>query len=817
MRDPWHLVDRTSSVIEDDYFPALADALAETTEARMALVLDATGTRTVLLAGSACGRRLDTLEIDASGTPLARVHAGEPGVRLQGPLRLGSLEVHEGEELLAVTAVSPATTTRAVVCLVGLPASLDRVPASRLEPFAVRVVAEIDATARSARQREVTAERMRYAATLLELAPLRFETFEQHLHTILERTAKALAVERTSYWSLVDDGDAIECEQLFVRSRSEFERGHRLDGRRYPSYFAALKTCHVIDAGDAAVDSRTSELSVGYFDRHGISSMLDVPVWQEGRLAGVICLEHVGPIRSWSPDAVAFASSIAQSVSIALETAARSRAEERYRLVAGAVGEVIWDLAVEDGTIERAGLGYEAATRATLAWWESKLHPDDRERVAASFKAACEGSATSWTEEYRFIREDGSIAFVRDHGLIVRNAAGRAVRAVGAMQDITERRELEQRLALSDRMASVGTLAAGVAHEINNPLFYVLGNIDVAIAEHEALGIEPDVLDALREARQGAVRIAEIVRSMRVFARTDLVTSNAVDVDAVVNAALNMAMNEIRHRARLVKHLGAPPLAAANETRLVQVVLNLLVNAAQSIPEGSADLDEVRVTTGVAPGGEISIEVSDTGSGMSPETLSRIFDPFFTTKGVGHGMGLGLSIVHSIVTSFGGEISVSSTQGKGSTFRVLLPRATPASLLPRPSTAPDVRRSRVLIVEDERALARALRRMLGADHEIVVAEGGRHALEVLAADPHFDVVLCDVMMPDLTGADLHREVSGRSPELGRRFVFMSGGAFGAQARSYVDATGQPMLAKPFDRRQLSRALAALETQRSRAT
>jgi signal transduction histidine kinase/ActR/RegA family two-component response regulator len=461
----------------------------------------------------------------------------------------------------------------------------------------------------------------------------------------------------------------------------------------------------------------------------------------------------------------------------------------------------------------RTQFRYPADSKAPLAWWSSKVHPDDRARVDRSFKAALEGHASSWFDEYRFIRGDGTVAYVRDRGFIIRDASGRAVRAIGAMHDITERRELERRLAISDRMASLGTLAAGVAHEINNPLFYVLGNIDLAIQTQESVGTDPEVLDALREARQGAVRIAEIVRSMRIFGRSEPATSNDVDVDKVVTSALSMAMNEIRHRARLVKELGSPPPAAANEPRLVQVVLNLLVNAAQSIREGSADRDEIAVATGLSADGMIYIEVRDTGGGMAPETLAHVFDPFFTTKGAGHGMGLGLSIAHSIVSSFGGEIRVSSTQGKGSTFRVLLPRAvaTTARIDAPAPRARSGRRKRILVVEDEPAVVRALRRLLDEEHHVVVADGGTTALSLLRADAGFDAVLCDVMMPDLTGADLHREIRDEHAELARRFVFMSGGAFGAQAREYVESSKQPALVKPFDRTQLLQALAELES------
>ncbi|HVH41791.1 MAG TPA: ATP-binding protein [Labilithrix sp.] len=488
-------------------------------------------------------------------------------------------------------------------------------------------------------------------------------------------------------------------------------------------------------------------------------------------------------------------------------------ARERYRLVAEAVGEVIWELDLETEMIEWHGpmgarFKYPNITVASMAWWESKVHSDDRARVIASFVAALDGREAMWCGEYRFFRGDGTMARVRDRAFITRDESGRAIRAAGAMYDVSDQYELEQRLAVADRMASIGTLAAGLAHEINNPLTYVLGNLEIGLANLETARAAPDVIEALREARQGATRVAEIIRSMRVFGRIDTSASKSSDVDRVVESALRMAKNEIRHRARLKLELGGPPLAAANETTLVQVVLNLIVNAAQAIPEGQIDRYEIAVATGVEPNGRVFIEVRDTGHGMTPETMRRIFDPFFTTKAVGQGMGLGLSLVHSAVTTAGGEITVESTLGKGSVFRVRLLESSQQVTARTSIMVPVGERRRLLVVDDEAPVIRLFRRMLTADHEIVVAASGREALELLRDDGAFDAVLCDVMMPDLTGADVHREIARRSPALAARFVFVTGGAFGERARAYVDATDQPTVSKPFNRSHILRAIDA---------
>ena len=249
---------------------------------------------------------------------------------------------------------------------------------------------------------------------------------------------------------------------------------------------------------------------------------------------------------------------------------------------------------------------------------------------------------------------------------------------------------------LADRMASVGTLAAGVAHEINNPLAFILANVEFALAELRGRGGRAtEVLRALGEARDGGLRVREIVRDLKAFSRAGRGGQRAVDLRRVLQSALGLAQNEIRHRARLEVDVGDIPPVMGSEHRLGQVFLNLLINAAQAIPEGRAAENVVRAITATAPDGRALVEISDTGTGIPPDVLPRIFDPFFTTKPVGVGTGLGLSICHGIVSGLGGEIHVESTLGRGTTFRVLLAAARPARARrtpPRPLPPPPVPR-----------------------------------------------------------------------------------------------------------------------------
>ena len=274
----------------------------------------------------------------------------------------------------------------------------------------------------------------------------------------------------------------------------------------------------------------------------------------------------------------------------------------------------------------------------------------------------------------------------------LRDASGEITGAIGVALDITDRKQMEAKLTQAERLASMGTLAAGVAHEINNPLTYVMANIGFVAERLSKLKPFPAVAfdqqieelgTALSEAQEGAVRVRQIVRDLKTLARGDEEHYGPVDISRVIETSIGMVAADIRAKADLVIDLGETPPVEASESRLGQVLVNLLVNAAQAITEGGAAANRIRIATRTDAVGRAVISVSDSGSGIPPEVLGRIFDPFFTTKPVGVGTGLGLFICHGIVKALGGEITVESKLGAGTTFRILLPPARVA----RPRTA----------------------------------------------------------------------------------------------------------------------------------
>jgi PAS domain S-box-containing protein len=417
-----------------------------------------------------------------------------------------------------------------------------------------------------------------------------------------------------------------------------------------------------------------------------------------------------------------------------------------------------------------------------------------------------------------FIRRDGSEVAIADSCAPIRKADGTVSGVVLVFRDLTDERtasavqaKYQKQLVLSDRMASVGTLAAGVAHEINNPLTYITANISTAIEEVRALaggsssGRMKDLEEILVEAREGATRVAKIVRGLKTFSRIEEERLGVVDLIPVLELSINMAFNEIRHRARLVKDFGRVPYVDADDARLGQVFINLLVNAAQAFPEGNSDGNEIRIITSTDDTGRAIVEVRDTGPGMAPALLGRIFDPFFTTKPVGVGTGLGLAICHNIVTGMGGDISVLSEVGKGTVFRVVLPASSGGAPFV-PQMVQYVKAgadfpARVLVVDDEPAVGFAVRRVLRG-HDVTIVTTAQEGLDVLSTGKEFDVILSDLIMPGMSGIEFYGALARLHPRMASRVVFVTGGAFTPEANAFLDRVTNERMEKPFDLNQL---------------
>jgi signal transduction histidine kinase len=386
----------------------------------------------------------------------------------------------------------------------------------------------------------------------------------------------------------------------------------------------------------------------------------------------------------------------------------------------------------------------------------------------------------------------------------------------------TERRRLLGRVEEAERFAALGRLAASVGHEINNPLAYVSMNVELASDELARL-LGRDDIDAalatagvwlrmarlhemLSEARIGLDRIRNVVKDLQSLSRTQPARIEVFSLNDLLDESLAMARNHLEHRAAVVREYGDLPPFTGNRSALGQVFLNLLLNAGQALPSGRAGAHTITIATASASGA-LSVEIRDTGPGIPPDVLPHIFDPFYTTKPMGEGTGLGLAVSERLVADHGGRITVESELGKGTVVRVVLPLAAEVAEERPPAAAEagaragapvgTLRRGRILVIDDEPLVGRAIASALAAEHDVVLAVRASDAFARLAAGETFDVILCDLLMPDAGGREVHERLAVDWPHLASRMVFMTGGAFTAEASEFLARSPHRLLSKPF--------------------
>jgi PAS domain S-box-containing protein len=563
-----------------------------------------------------------------------------------------------------------------------------------------------------------------------------------------------------------------------------------------------------------------SERAQAVLAQAGAAAVLVAPLGYKGEPLGALLMAS-RTTELHSEDRLLFAQAVAGQISQALalarafddkdasERAARGQAAVLNSIVESVAEGVV--VADEEGQFlvwnraAEAIMG-PATTRLGPDGWPRDLRGPDRETPIHADEVplvrAMRGESVDRME--LFVQDERVWLSANARPLRDENGAVRG--GVMVLRDVTAEKAAQAQLMTSDRMASVGMLAAGVAHEINNPLAAVLANLDLALEAIAGQAVEPDPLiadlkESITSARAGAMRVRQIAGDLRIFSRPNEDEKTAVDVQRVLDSTLRMAWNEIRHRARLVKEYGPVPPVLANESRLGQVFLNLIVNAAQALTEGRADQNQITVTTSMNPGGLIRVAIADTGVGMSPAVMNRLFTPFFTTKPIGVGTGLGLTICQRLVQSMGGEIRVDSAIGRGTVFHVDLPpmsgEASPEPPRARKPIMP-VRRGRILVIDDEAVIAHAVGRLLSTEHDVRSLTSAEEGLALIAAGDRFDIIICDLMMPVMTGMDLHRRVSEIAPDQAACMIFLTGGAFTGNAREFLDAVPNLRIDKPFD-------------------
>lgn len=481
-------------------------------------------------------------------------------------------------------------------------------------------------------------------------------------------------------------------------------------------------------------------------------------------------------------------------------------------------------VASNDGYFKRLNQSW---TR-TLGWTTEELmarpsqefvHPDDRDVTMAGRVLLHSGRELGELVN-RYLCQDGSYRWfqwrsVLDHSRGLVYAAARDITEERqATENLREsklaREQLERQLIVADRMGSLGTLVAGIAHEVNNPLTAVLANTSLMIESLEKLRPtlrQEDANEFLEQAADvqlGAEQIRKIVSGLKTFSQPESEQQAIVDVRTLLELSIDITNNEIRHRSRLSREFGEIPAVYVDESKLGWVFISILMNAAQALPEGHSEENEIRVSTSTDSRGRAVIEFRDTGPGISKDVMKRIFDPFFTTKPIGTGTGLGLSICHSIVTHMGGALLASSEVGKGASFKVVLPAATRTSESIASAEVPLERprkRGTILIVDDEPSVGRALGRILRR-YETTICTRAKQALELIRSGANYDVILSDLMMPEMSGMEFYEKLEQHDPELAARVIFISGGAFSPQASVFLERSTNTLVDKPFKPRAL---------------
>ena len=488
--------------------------------------------------------------------------------------------------------------------------------------------------------------------------------------------------------------------------------------------------------------------------------------------------------------------------------------EKRYKLVSRATSDVLWDWDLTTNTLWRSeGLktvfGFTTdEVEPVIDWWAKHLHPEDRDRVVNGLHRAIDSGQETWTDEYRLLRKDGKYAIVQDRGYILRGTAGKATRVVGGMTDLTERKKLEAQYLRAQRMEGIGTLAGGIAHDLNNVLSPIIMGIDLLKLDAKGDDQRLQMLDTMRaSARRGA----DLVRQVLTFARGLEGQRVAVDLHHLVDDLEGIITETFPRKIDIVTEIPSNLWHIVGDpTQLHQVLLNLAVNARDAMPEGGTltfaadnfEIDAQYVGTGqeVRPGPYVVIAVTDTGVGMPPEIRDRIFEPFFTTKEVGKGTGLGLATVHTIVKSHGGFMNVDSELGHGTTFKAFLPAdptLTRSAAEDAPSDMPRGRGEWVLVVDDEASIRSITQQTLEAfGYRVLTADDGAEAVAVFAQHKEEIVlVLLDMAMPVMDGPTAIHALLRIQPDV--RIIAVSGLASNISVAKAAVAGVKDFLPKPY--------------------
>jgi len=495
------------------------------------------------------------------------------------------------------------------------------------------------------------------------------------------------------------------------------------------------------------------------------------------------------------------------------EALAEVRDRMRFALEAASVG--IWDWEVGSAKVmwsevQESLHGVDAGTfEGTLDAAMTSIHEEDRKRVWRVLTGATP-SRPSFRVDYRVSWPDASVHWIASVGRIAFDPDGQPIRAIGVAYDITIEKSLEEEVRQTQRLESIGGLAAGVAHDFNNLLTIINGYCGMLT---ERLANDTRAVADLEEIERAAGSAAALTRQLLAFSRKQMLMPRTVDLNAVISETHRMMRRLVEENIRIELRCAETPLMVrVDQGQIEQVILNLIVNARDAMPDGGAIVIETahavlddRSALHEAPGSYVRLKVSDTGTGIPPEVQARIFEPFFTTKEQGRGTGLGLATIYGIVKQSGGHIRVDSVMGAGTTFTLHFPVVADEEPTPdiasKPKTAP-VENRRILVVEDQPGLRGLVERMLkNSGYSVLLASNTEEAQRLCMNDPRpIHIVLTDLIMPGASGTSLAKWIEEHRPE--SKLMFMSGYSEEAFAHHGMNAPGMTLLQKPFSREEL---------------
>ena len=683
-----------------------------------------------------------------------------------------------------------------------------------------------DVTARHQAEENMRLSQRRYEqqrdaiARLMRRGILQNPDLEQSLQEIVSATAECMNVERVSVWRKDRAKGCIVCLSLIERSSGQISQGIELSKDDFPGYFRALEEDEMISAEDACSDPRTQEFRDCYLKPMGIGAMLDTPLHVSGVLAGVLCHEHVGGPRIWTEDEKSFALSMANLISLVFAQSQHRQDEEKLREQAS-----LLDLA-RDAIIVR-GLDH------TIRYWNKSAERlygwTAQEAIGKDISTLIYRDADDFVEktarlmkdgehicEIRQVTKTGEEVIVEGHWTLVTDSTGLPKSILAINTDITARKKAEEQSSRNQRLESIGTLAGGIAHDLNNVLTPIFVSVDMLKLKTN----DKACLETLGTISTNARRGADMIRQLLSFARGVEGTRQTLRMHLLLQEIGCMVRDTFPKNIFLDMREQADLWPVhADATQLHQMLLNLCVNARDAMPRGgtlsiqasNTQIDaQYAASHGEARSGpHVLITVSDEGTGMPPELLGKIFDPFFTTKEAGKGTGLGLSTTLTMVKSHGGFIETDSAPGEGTVFRVFLP-ADPSSLAenetPREEPLPRGSNQLILVIDDEAPVRDITCQSLQSfGYRVMSASHGAEAAALYARHhQEIDAVITDMMMPIMDGPTTIQVLRRLNPQV--RIIAASGLSSDALVAKATNAGASQILPKPYSAETLLHAL-----------